>query len=129
MKGVLITAPETIPVIANAIDKAISEIEKGLDETTTFKTGLQIENEKGKRFIVGLSAILVNDLINDDICEDTIQMAYKDEYSKELAFMAIKKIHSKIEGIIPDYKDDETKGALCLCLTMIEFVEREVRFL
>ena len=129
MEGILTTAPEAIPMIAKAIDKAVSEIDAGLDETTTFRTGLQIEHEKGRRFILGLSAILVNDLINDDICEDTIQIAYKDEYSKELAFMAISKIHSKIEGIIPDYKDDEIKEALCLCLTMIEFVERDVRFL
>ena len=129
MKGVLTAAPEAIPMIAKAIDKAVSEIDAGLDETTLFKTGLELKHENGRRFILGLSAILVNDLIEDDDCEDTMQMAYKDEYSKELAFMAIRKIHSKIEGIIPDYKDDEIKEALCLCLTMIEFVEREVRFL
>ncbi len=129
MKGVLTAAPEAIPMIAKAIDKAVSEIDAGLDETTLFKTGLELKHENGRRFILGLSAILVNDLIEDDDCEDTMQMAYKDEYSKELAFMAIRKIHSKIEGIIPDYKNDEIKEALCLCLTMIEFVEREVRFL
>jgi len=129
MKGVLTAAPEAIPMIAKAIDKAVSEIDAGLDETTLFKTGLELKHENGRRFILGLSAILVNDLIEDDDCEDTMQMAYKDEYSKELAFMAIRKIHSKIEGIIPDYKNDEIKEALRLCLTMIEFVEREVRFL
>ena len=57
MKGVLTTAPEAIPIIAKAIDNAVSEIEAGLNETAIFRTGMEIENKNGTTFIIAVCAI------------------------------------------------------------------------
>jgi len=66
MKGILIEAPQTVPMIAKTIDRVISEIDEGYEPGLEFNTGITVEHKSGKRYIIAVSAIPEEEWIDRD---------------------------------------------------------------